>query len=463
MKLTRKELLVGGAAGAALGAAGIYELVDKLADSPPSHFAEGREPEQHLLDGMRIEKQEGVEVVVPVRHHQMVTARVVASQDQLRDARASLAAVLTKLDADYPGTPDGLAITVAWGLPYFRTYVPDAAEMHLPFDRRARKRALIDAIRFPSDPDDTLLEENHVAFLFRSDNEEHIRTAATEIADRMKGALAVTSIRKGFAGQMDGGKGLPKEMATAAGVPGADLIPDGSELFLGFTSTQRNALGPPRIVNFETLGLVDLGPRSYFHGGTHMHLSHIFEDLEAWYLNLDFRDRVNTTFRPRMPVRRGTQTVPQPPHRVASANEVRRDYERFGAIGHSSSLQPASRLQQDIRGADGTLYPKGTAIPQRADFNTLDNPFFWSADPERDQMSEEPAAGLHFVVFNPTSDDFHRNRLAMDGHMPGGEKLEFVPRAPGQGFNSILRTTHRQNFLVPPRRHRSFPLAELKS
>ena len=182
-------------------------------------------------------------------------------------------------------------------------------------------------------------------------------------------------------------------MATAAGVPGADLIPDGSELFLGFTSTQRNALGPPRIVNFETLGLVDLGPRSYFHGGTHMHLSHIFEDLEAWYLNLDFRERVNTTFRPRLPVREGTQTVPQPPHRVASENEVRRDYNRFGAIGHSSSLQPASRLQQDIRGSDGTLYPKGTAIPQRADFNTLDNPFFWSADPKRDRMGEGPAAG----------------------------------------------------------------------
>ena len=191
----------------------------------------------------------------------MVTARVVAPKDQLLDARASLAAVLAKLDADYPATPDGLAVTVAWGLPYFQTYVPEAADLHLPFDRRAKKPALIDAIRFPSDPDDTLLEENDVAFLLRSDNEEHIRTAATEIADRMKGALAVTSIRKGFAGQMDGGKGLPKEMATAAGVPGADLIPDGSELFLGFTSTQRNTLGPPRIANFETLGLVDLGPQ----------------------------------------------------------------------------------------------------------------------------------------------------------------------------------------------------------
>jgi hypothetical protein len=28
------------------------------------------------------------------------------------------------------------------------------------------------------------------------------------------------------------------------------------------------------------------------------------------------------------------------------------------------------------------------------------------------------------------------------------------------GFNQFLHTTHRQNFLVPPRAHRSFPLAE---
>jgi hypothetical protein len=460
MRLTRKELLVGGAAGAALGAAGIYELVDRLADSP-SHFGEGREPEQHLLDGMRIEDSDGVEVVIPTRHHQMVTAKIEESAGSLTGARAELAEVLQKLDDEYPGTPDGLAITVAWGLPYFRNHVPEAARRHLPFDRRAKKGALLDAMRFPSDPHETLLEENDVAFLLRSDHQNHIQKAATEIFDRMKGVLAVTSIRKGFAGQLDGGPGLPKEMAMAAGVPGADLIPHGAELFLGFTSTQRHALGPPRIVNFETLGLVDLGPRSYFHGGTHMHLSHVFEDLEAWYLNFDFRERVDTTFRPRMLVKEGTQTVPQPPAKASSTGEVERDFDRFGAIGHSSSLQPASRLQHDVRGSDGTLYRKGTAIPQRADFNTLDNPFFWSATPERDRMADEPAAGLHFVVFNPSSDDFHRNRMAMDGVMPGGAKLPFAPRARGQGFNSILQTTHRQNFIVPPRRHRAFPLAEL--
>jgi hypothetical protein len=110
---------------------------------------------------------------------------------------------------------------------------------------------------------------------------------------------------------------------------------------------------------------------------------------------------------------------------------------------------------------DGTVYKKGTAIPQRADFNTLDNPFDWSARAEIDGMQPGPRAGLHFVVFNPSSDDFRRNRLAMDGVLPDGTRLPLEARARQQGFNSILRTTHRQNFLVPPRRHRSFPLAEL--
>ena len=100
------------------------------------------------------------------------------------------------------------------------------------------------------------------------------------------------------------------------------------------------------------------------------------------------------------------------------------------------------------------MYPKGTAIPVRADFNTLDNPFAWSERP--DEIGALPAAGVHFVVFNPTGDDFHRNRLAMDGVLPGG-KIPFKPRAREQGFNSVLSTTHRQNFLVPPRRHRSVP------
>jgi hypothetical protein len=470
VRLTRRELLVGGTAAAAVGAAGIYELVDHLSGPPPTRrFGEGRPPEQHLLDGMRIADDNGVEIVVPTLHHQIVTAKITTRFADLRDEQRLLEEVLQELEEDYEGTPAGLAVTAAWGLPYFERYTAAAAERHLPVDRRAssssrRVPALLEAIRFPSDPEDTILEDNDVAFLLRSDRFEHIQAGTKAIFDQMDGIIEMTSIRKGFAGGgFEGGKGLPKAMAQVAGVPGADLIPDGSELFLGFTSTQRHALGPPRIVNFETLGYVDLGPAAYFRGGTHMHLSHVFEDLEAWYLNFDFAERVDTTFRPRLDVEPGTKTVPQPPAAAASSDDVRGDFRRFGAIGHSSSMQSTSRLQRDVRGADGTLYRKGTAVPQRADFNTLDNPFLWSADPERDGMERGPAAGLHFVVFNPTSDDFHRTRLAMDGVFPDGNAIPLEPRARGQGLNSILRTTHRQNFLVPPRRHRSFPLVELRT
>jgi hypothetical protein len=250
-------------------------------------------------------------------------------------------------------------------------------------------------------------------------------------------------------------------MAMAAGVPGADLIPDTSELFLGFTSTQKAGLGPLLIANHETLGFVDLRG-GYFHGGTHMHLSHIDEDLEAWFLNFDFDERVLTAFRPGLTnVKQNAQTVPQGPHDVSTRAQLDDGYRKTGRFGHSASIQPTSRLVQDHVGPDGTVYPKGTAIPQRADFNTLDNPFFYSAQPERDRMSDEPSAGVHFVVFNPSGDDFERNRLAMDGVLPDGTKLEVPHRSRAQGFNSVLTTTHRQNFLVPPRRHRSFPLAEL--
>jgi hypothetical protein len=248
-------------------------------------------------------------------------------------------------------------------------------------------------------------------------------------------------------------------MALAAGVPGAKRIPDGAELFLGFTSTQRAAMGPSRIANLETLGYTSRN--GYFRGGTQMHLSHMYEDLEAWYGRYDYDERVATAFRPGLPVRSGTLTVREHRTNAYEPDLLVSQYKHTGVIGHSAAIQTASRLAEDVRGTDGTLYKRGTAVPQRADFNTLDHPFAWSSQPVRDDMRAGPAAGVHFVTFQPTSDDFDRVRLAMDGVLPDGTKLYFEPRDRGQGFNSVLRTTHRQNFLVPPREHRSFPLVEL--
>jgi hypothetical protein len=453
MATTRRGFLTGAAAGA-LGAAGIYELVDRLTAAPARTEALSIPAEQHLLEGVSEVREGGVAVIVPPLHHQVVTAKV--RTKDLRRAQRDLEDALAGLDGRFAPTPAGLGVTVAWGLPYFERLVPTAWAAHAPFDRRAGKPALLPARRFPSDPKSTILEANDAAVLLRSDSLEHIAAGAKVLFQDLH-VFEVTSIRKGFAGGGFGAKqSLPKQMAMAARVPGADLIPDTAELFLGFTSTQAANLGPGRIANLETLGYTDAAGR-YFHGGTHMHLSHIFEDLEAWYLNFDFQERVATTFRPGLSVREGAQTVPQGPAEVTGVEQVARDFGRRGRIGHSSSIQPTSRLAADVVGPDGTVYVKGTAIPQRADFNTLDNPFFWRAE----GVDHAPSAGVHFVVFNPTSDDFHRNRLAMDGVLPGGRRLRLAPGSRAQGLNSVLHTTHRQNFLVPPREHRSFPLAEL--
>lgn len=472
MALTRRQLL-GGAAAGGLATVGIYELVDRFT-APPSRRIDttGAHPEeQHLLEGVRIVRDNDIEVLVPPLHHEVITARVRVGETavELRDARAALEEELRRLDERFAPTPAGLGVTVAWGLPYFRRSVPGPAAQHLPLDTRAtaargrKVLAIEDAIRFPSDPGETILEANDVAFLLRSDSLANIAEASKALFTDLDGMFRVTSIRRGFAGGgFEGGKSLPKQMATAAGIGGAELIPDTAELFLGFTSTQRHGLGPARIANLETLGYADLGPDAYFAQGTHMHLSHLFEDVASWYQTFDFQARLDTTFRPGLDVPPDVQTVPQGPEDAQSAAHVERDYDRYRLIGHSGSVQSASRLDRDVIGSDGVRYPKGTAVPQRADFNTLDNPFAWTIDPARDAFADAPAAGLHFVIFNPSSDDFRRTRLAMDGVLPNATTLVFEKGSLGQGFNQILATTHRQNFLVPPRRHRSFPLAELR-
>ena len=115
-------------------------------------------------------------------------------------------------------------------------------------------------------------------------------------------------------------------------------------------------MGPGAIANFETLGYVDFRGSDYFRQGTHMHLSHIHEDVEAWYLNFDFDERVSTAFRPNLNVRQGTQTVRQGPRDVSTEADVHRDYRRSGRIGHSAAIQTTSRLQGDHVAADGTVY-----------------------------------------------------------------------------------------------------------
>ena len=94
MKLTRRQFVVGTAAGA-VGAAGLYELVDQFTGGSPQRAAAAAKlPEQHLLEGVRVVRSDGVEVLVPPLHHQILTARVAVGRGDLPDARVELEGVL---------------------------------------------------------------------------------------------------------------------------------------------------------------------------------------------------------------------------------------------------------------------------------------------------------------------------------------------------------------------------------
>src|SRR5712692_9910429 len=304
MRSTRRNFLQ--RAGAlALGASGIYGRADAIATKPARAYGSGSRaltPEQHVLGKRRLVRDNGIDVVVPPLHHQVVTAnlRIGLGRSALLAAQVELEAALRQLEQRYAPAPAGLGVIVGWGLSYFSTYVPMLADstafpLYLPVDTRASVdakstgepivHALSDAIAFPSDPPDLILEQNDVVFLFQSDVLEHVSAGAEALVGRLDGMLALTSVRKGFVGGgFGGGTSLPKRIAMAAGVPGAKSIPENAALFLGFTSTQKASLGPERIVNFEAIpGLTDQWPNGYFRHGTTMHLSHIFEDLERWY------------------------------------------------------------------------------------------------------------------------------------------------------------------------------------
>jgi hypothetical protein len=449
--LSRRELLKRGAA--ALAAGNVYALLDGLA-APPARAAThaARAREQYLIGGLSVVEELGIDVIVPPLHHRVVTARVVVGRAGLAAAQARLERALAGVESRYANTPAGVGVTAAWGLPYFRRLVPKLADgrrypQYLPRDIATHGPAVVDATPFASDDPRLVLGDDDVAFLFRSDVLAHLDDAQHAIV--RNDLFDVTSVRNGFVGNA-------KEMALAANIPGADKIVDGVQMFLGFTSTQKAAMGPDRIASFETLpGYTDQTRTSLWAGGTAMHLSHLDEDLEAWWTTIPYAQRLRSATRPGLDVPDETYTIAEDVSQLETASDVRNDLAQFGGVGHSGTLQTVTRLQRDRVDAYGTLRPRGTPLVVRADFNTLDNPFAFPA------RAPQPAAGLHFVAFAPTTSLFNRARRALDGKLGDGSTLPIDPRSPAQGFNAFVHPTHRQNFVVPPRARRSFPLADL--
>jgi hypothetical protein len=426
---------------------------------------------QYELPGVTEEDHLGVPVAVVPLWHAVVTARLsFAAEDHetLRSAQARLTAALEEVERVYPLSPSGIFIQVSYGLSYFRHRIPSKlTDEHFPKSTLAGSEgdwAIIDSIRFPKDPEDLVLEDHEIAFHFKSDFRDHIdntigalfRPGEQELnglpADRayVGDLLTITSVRRGFAGH-----GLPRIVGQRLGIPGAEHVPAGSMLFMGFTSSHVHGLASGNLPSFETLpGYTDVGVDDYFAGGTAMHLSHIGINLDQWYA-MGPKDRLHRMFHPRRTEAPDVLSPDQSP--ATSTFEEQRDADaaEHGMLGHNEQMQFLSRVKEDTTTAYGQTLPRGTVFFLRQDFNTVENPFEFSTD---GPISSTPRAGVHFVGFGPSAQHFEKMRLEMDGvehqrryNMPD-ENL---------GFTKFLVTTHRQNMLLPPRAHRSFPLAEL--
>ena len=437
-----------------------------------------------------------IPVLVPPLHNHVITAKlkVPANAKALQEAQHLLESVIQGLEERFPPPPSGLGVVVTWGLPYFQHYIPRLEKGsscfragtrypgYLPVDLITSKQrghtvyALQEARTFPSDQPPAgfgpvRLEQNDLAVLLRSDSLANIMAGTNALFGTGRGQAGslfkVTSIRRGFTGGGETGKeGLARKLALAASIPGATSIPFNSPIFLGFTTTIQTAESSIPVSNFETLpGWTDQWPNGYFKQGTIMPLSHMFQDLATWYGHgregsqnfPTYADRARAMFKPGLSLAPGSVTADPP---AESEANIFQNVRKYRAYGHNGSMQPTNRLQTATRSNYGHTYPANTPVSNRGDFATLDNPFYYTSDPAGDHYSSKKAAGLHFLLFAPTAETFNRIRLAMDGYYPDGKTVSFSPRSPKAGLNSVVHTTHRQNFLIPPRRHRSFPLAE---
>jgi hypothetical protein len=151
--------------------------------------------------------------------------------------------------------------------------------------------------------------------------------------------------------------------------------------------------------------------------------------------------------------------VPQPPSRVARrarcAATTTASGDRAQLVAPAGLAAPAGRPR-----LDGTLYRRARRSRSARTSTRSTTRSSGARDPSATD-GRRARRGLHFVVFNPTSDDFHRNRLAMDGSCPAGEARR-SSRARRAGLQLDPRDDAPAELPRPAEAPPRLPLAELR-
>jgi hypothetical protein len=449
---------------------------------------------------------------------------VTLTRTPTRPDQVTLANALAIIEAEYPASPAGVLIfSVSYGLPYFNRLAQSLVAAHMPHLASNPSRFVLEeAFPMPTDVVDGLvggpnalipsvtkdrfnvnvvIESNDMLFQFRSDNLANLSDVALWLqgsnslngnhipSPSFNGLMSFQTSRIQFVQP-----GLPRKVADQYGFEFSPRINPDSSMAMGFVDQQVNASVPAQIVTFAgnaSAKLTDAKAGDYFDNGSIAHFSHLIEDLYQFYAlpNQDSRRPDGEPFTERCQYmftsnQLGTQNgIPAAGNADqftngggpafinnvfqgtgSAAAEAQDSAGQFGPnnqtlsatftgtgrIGHNAALQRVTRaadgtpihVRNDGPGIDGMDVPAFQPFPGQSTVPAGSNQF-----------------KLQFLMFVPTADFFAQLRTSAAAqdlqHQFLGDEDD------DNGLERFITATRRQNFLVPPRRHRSFPLLEL--
>jgi hypothetical protein len=351
------------------------------------------------------------------------------------------------------------------------------------------------------------IETNDVLFKFRSDSlwNMHEVTAwlegnpvlggrAVEPPD-FDGLFAFATPRLQFVQP-----GMPRMVADAAAAASPALyeyhtrVNQNSSMVMGFVDQQVNASGPPEIVTFvgnASARFTNAKPGDYFDNASIAHFSHVIDDLYQFYATPKqdtrhpdgepFTERVMYMFRANqlgtthgLPSEgnadqftngggpaflnnlfQGTDAAIRGARdlggKFAPGNQtLDATFTGTVRVGHEAALQRSSRA------ADGTPIHIRNDGPG---FDTMDVPAFQLFPGGQNVPAGSHQFKLQFLVYVPTADFFRQMRANVAAQ--DFQHQFMADQTDDNGLERFITATRRQNFLIPPRRHRAFPLLEL--
>lgn len=422
---------------------------------------------------------------LPPVHTVFITATL--SRAPTTADQANLSNALATIESAYPFGANGIITFISYGIPYFSRLpggmTGSLVSANMPRLSSATSRYVLEeAVPSPTDVSSAnpgvtketfnvpvKIETNDILITVRSDNapiisdvvawlggSNKLNGAAVTSPTLFRGLATVTSSRSMFVQES-----MPRGLAETNGFPYADEINSDSPMWMGFLDQQTNGAGPAAICTFAgnaSAHITTAVAGSYFDNGSIQHLSHVIQDLAQFYARPSATDTEGEPFTERVQYMFRSNPIPSTGNTDqfndgggpcfiantfqgtgdASANaQAINTFQGEPRLGHLSCLQRSSRA------ADGT------PMHIRMDGPGLDN---------LDVPGGSVQPKLQFTIFVPTADFFRTmriNQASLD------LQNEFGVDPSDNGLERFLTATRRQNFLVPPRRHRAFPLVEL--